>query len=570
VYGTCRHEERLIGTGNRARNRLVWAVKTEPHVMLRLKRVFEGMDKGQFGEVLILDSPQACRDLLWFTQRYPLEVTPLERLQAGAEAHAEREAIVEQITAGDYKPPDFDLAFPPRDYQRVAAALALRSRGLLLADEMGVGKTVSAIAMLTDRATRPAAVVTLTSLPRQWERELRRFMPGVQVHLAAKGTPPENIRARFKGRLPDVVVLNYSKLSGWAEYLATWCRSVIFDEVQELRQGKDTDEDSEKYRGAKHLAQAMDYRLGLSGTPFMNYGEEMWPVIDVLSPGSLGTRPEFLREWCSAFGRHHLVREPRVFGQFLREQGLMLRRTRKDVGRELPACQVIEHTIDTDQEPLRQVEGAAAELARFILEGHEKAKGEKRNAAAELDWRLRQATGIAKAPHVADFTRLLVESGEQVVLFGWHKTVYEVWRERLADLNPQFIIGGMSLPQRERSLELFKRGECKVLVMSLRVGAGLDGLQHVCRTTVFGELDWSSGWHEQDIARVFRDGQAHPVTAYFLVSEWGSDPVIAEVTGLKKLQLEQVRDPKAPLVERLELDPDHMKRLAEHYLRRAS
>ncbi len=558
----------MVGAGARARERDVWAVKVEPHVMVRLKRLFERVDKGQLGEVLILDSHEACRELLWFTQRFPLEVEPLERLQAGAEAHVEQEAMVQQILAGDYKPPEFDLAHPPRDYQRVAAALALRSRGLLLADEMGVGKTCSAIAMLTDPRTRPAAVVTLTSLPRQWERELHRFMPGVRVHLAAKGTPPGDIRSKFRGRLPDVVVLNYSKLAGWAEYLAPWCRSVVFDEVQELRQGKDSEEDSEKYKAARHLAHSVQFRLGLSGTPFLNYGEEMWPVMDVLSPGCLGTRPEFLREWCSGHGNHHVVREPRVFGQYLRDQGLMLRRTRQDVGRELPPCQVIQHVVDTDKEPLRQVEGAAAELARFILQGEETRRGEKREAAAELDWRLRQATGLAKAPHVADFVRLLVENGEQVVLFGWHRAVYDVWRERLADLNPQFIIGGMSLPQRERSLDMFKRRDCRVLVMSLRVGAGLDGLQYASRTEVFGELDWSSGWHEQDIARVFRDGQQHPVTAYFLVSEWGSDPVVAEVTGLKKLQLEQVRDPKAPLVERVDLDPDHLKRLAEHYLRR--
>jgi hypothetical protein len=47
---------------------------------------------------------------------------------------------------------------------------------------------------------------------------------------------------------------------------------------------------------------------------------------------------------------------------------------------------------------------------------------------------LRQATGIAKAPFVADFVRLLVESGEKVLLYGWHREVYSIWRDKLKDL----------------------------------------------------------------------------------------------------------------------------------------
>jgi hypothetical protein len=63
-------------------------------------------------------------------------------------------------------------------------------------------------------------------------------------------------------------------------------------------------------------------------------------VLDVLRPGELGTRSEFTREWCGEQRTLEATppsRTRKAFGSYLREQGIMIRRTRADVGRELPA-----------------------------------------------------------------------------------------------------------------------------------------------------------------------------------------------------------------------------------------
>jgi len=75
-----------------------------------------------------------------------------------------------------------------------------------------------------------------------------------------------------------------------------------------------------------------------------------------------------------------------------------------------------------------------------------------------------------------------------------------------------------------------------------------------------------AGVLEQCVARVGQDGQEHPVFAHFLVSDEGADPVMSEVLGLKKMQIDGLRDPDAELVAKLEVDPGHVKRLAEAYL----
>jgi hypothetical protein len=107
--------------------------------------------------------------------------------------------------------------------------------------------------------------------------------------------------------------------------------------------------------------------------------------------------------------------------------------------------------------------------------------------------------------------------------------------------------------------------ESRVLIMSLRAGSGLDGLQHVCKVGVFGELDWSPGIHDQCEGRYHRDGQAEPAVSYFLVSDVGSDPVVADVLNLKEQGSRPIVDPDQPLFEAADVR-DRMKKLAESVL----
>ena len=265
----------------------------------------------------------------------------------------------------------------------------------------------------------------------------------------------------------------------------------------------------------------------------------------------------------------------------------MLRRTRQEVGRELPPLTRVPHYVDAHLGALHEVSAACRELALYILGQGEKpehllrpvqegdegdpVEASSRNsghllASRELSWRLRQATGLAKAPFVADFVRMIVESGERVVLYGWHREVYRIWMERLANLSPVLYTGSETPREKDVAKEDFLAGRARILVMSLRSGAGLDGLQAACRTVVHGELDWAYGVHEQGEGRVYRDGQSDPVLSYFLTTDVGSDPVVMDALGIKREQLEGVRDPNAALVRKLQIDPERVKRLAEAYL----
>lgn len=550
---------KTYGTAALSKQKRFWLIDAQPHVRMKLKQVFRRIDPEEHGRLKLSATDENCRDLQWFMERFPLEVIGAEELERRARAYDARMETVADIMAGRVELDNTTMAIPPREYQRQAAALVLSSGSLLLADELGLGKTVSAIAVLSRPETLPALVVCPAHLPRQWKKEINRFIPGLKVHLAKKATAYP--LADKDGRLPDVIVMSYHKMSGWADELAGHVRTVIYDEVQELR--KDT---SAKYKAAKHFSERADFRMGLSGTPIYNYGGEFYCVLSALKPGAMGYKDEFFREWCrDSYDKDKAkIKEPKVFGSYLRDQGLMLRRTRADVARELPSLTKIIQQVDCDVRHLRSIESDATELANIIL--GQQGGMEIMRASSEFSNKLRLATGMAKAPYVAEFVRMLLEQGMPVVLFGWHRVVYEMWQERLGPFRPAWYTGSESVAKKSREVERFLDGDTNLLVMSLRSGAGVDGLQARCSTVVFGELDWSPGAMDQCVGRIHRDGQTAPVHAYYLTAADGADPYMIDALDLKRQQIEGVRDPDQDIVEDLQVDPDHVKKLARAYL----
>ena len=566
-----------------------WLIECKADAALRFKRVFRRVSVTSFGTHELSDTTDIAYDLQWFLSRYPMTATSRARthLRARVGEYREQASILDKLLSGRLRPKRVDLALPLREYQLTAVAVTRAMKGLLLADDVGLGKTAVGIGLLSYTDARPALVVTLTHLPTQWRDELAKFAPDLKVHILKKGSPYDlTVGKRGKTEpMPDVLISNYQKLAGWAATLQELgLRTVVFDEAQELRR-----RGSQKYLAAKHVAAESHYTLGLSATPIYNQGDEFHAVVDVVRPDALGSREEFIRERCHDPDRNGgaTIIDPKAFGEYMRENGLMLRRTRIEVGRELPALTRVPHHVDAQLAALQQVGSACRELALYILgqgkkpehltkpvqhddEGNEiKHHDGHFLARMELSWRLRQATGLAKAPFVADFVRLLVEQDERVVLYGWHREVYRVWLERLQNLQPILYSGTESPREKDLAKESFLKGRSRVLVMSLRSGAGLDGLQAVSRTVVFGELDWAYGVHEQAEGRVHRDGQKDPVVAYYLTANTGSDPAVMDALGIKRGQLEGVRDPDAALVQKLQTDPDRIKRLAEAYLQQA-
>lgn len=511
-----------------------WYLEAEPHVAMMAKRIFKKISSTSACVMKIPGTPEVARDLEWFSLRYPLDIPDKEFLETQARKHVDAVRRRDEVLAGTIKPRKFKLALPPRDYQSEAAEVMISQKSMILGDQVGLGKTCTAICVIAQQECQPTVIVALTHLAQQWKREINRFLPKISVHVVTKSSPYDV--SNRKGEWPNVIIITYSKLRYWVDELKDKCRMVIYDEIQELRRSE-----SLKHQSAVRLSKEMEFRFGLSGSPVYNYGGEFFNVFKAINPDALGAQDEFLREWCNGIG---MSAKPRLtnstaFGSWLRENHLMLVRTKKDVSRELPALTKVTHFVEPDKDTFKKSKDRAKELARLLLEGTE--RGQQFRAAGEFDALMRQTTGISKAVAVAGFVEMLLKSGEPVVLFGWHRSCYEIWLSELAEYNPAMYTGSESPAKKDAELQRFKSGETNLLIMSLRSGVGVDGLQERCQTLVFGELDWSPAILEQCVGRVHRDGQSGPVMAYMLVTDSGSDPFMMEVLGIKQDQVDGIR-----------------------------
>ena len=525
---------------------------TPAHVKIKLKKIFEAVPKGH-SSFTFQNTKENCLDLEWFTNRYPMAISKDDkaRLTAKNEEYREFLAEMDRIFTPDYTPHDvkFNDGLAPYKYQQKAIDLFWKTKRLLVGDEVGLGKTITAIGALTKIECLPALVVVQPHLTRQWAKQFEKFT-NLRVHVIETGKPYSLPEA-------DVYICKYTNIYKWSDVFEEMTfKALILDEVQEVRR-----QESRKHEGCKMVADRCEYVMGLSGTPIFNYGFEVWTLYNVIRPGLLDDETSFRREWCGYMDR---VADPVALGSFLRDAYAYIRRTNADeeVQSELPPVNKIVHTVGFDQKAIDAMEDEAKMLAIQVLQGEFVERGQ---AARELSILIRKKTGVSKARDVANYVKMILENGEKVLLAGWHRDVYDIWLEELKQYNPVMYTGSESAVQKDKNKEAFINGESQVMIISLRSGVGLDGLQGSCKYAVLGELDWTNAVHEQVIGRLYREGQPHQVNAIFLVSDSGSDPVVMDILALKKSQQDGINDPNS-LGTKQESDDSIIKEFAKRYL----
>lgn len=537
-------------------------IDAEPHVMQRIRPLFHStgtFTKGKYthNPIALNLSKTTAKDLLWVHSRYNLDIDKklmAELTQLASDYDRIVNAAANSANDGEFKQTAgaLKLSLPLRDHQIKFLNMAKTTKRMLLADKIGLGKTASALSLLCEEECRPAIIVTPPHLCSQWEREIKRFLPQLSTHI---------IKGFVNYELPnvDVIITSYNRLQPWQDVLMNLSRStLIMDEVHELRRTG-----TGKRELCKMIAEKVEYCIGLSGTPIYNYGAEIWSITDVISPGSLGDREEFSHEWCT----WDKVREPSVLNSYLRNLGVMLRREPEEVGLSYGTISKHVYTIDADLKELEKVQDVAKMLAISVLSGK---VGESNESARELDWKLRHATGVAKARPVAEFVKMLCEQGEKVLLAGWHRDVYDIWLKDLKEYNPVMYTGTESPAQKDKAVKSFIEGDAKIFIISLRSGMGLDGLQRIASTVVFGELDWSPHVMDQVVGRLSRDGQTKHVQAFYLNIADGADPHMIKVLNVKRSQhdgLVEGKQADAEILKDAGADNDRIKEMAKEYLK---
>lgn len=565
----------------------MWNIKGEPCVCQMAKRLFPGCVGRRRGSVRFAANKRTIGDLNWLMLRYPLEIRSKAKWEQAIEEARNHVLNRERINKHPIKvtPPNTYFKGTLREFQKEGLGYLLQNNRMLLADEMGLGKTVQALAFLSKTQLFPVLLVVPPHLIRNWQREIDRFLrvrakgdnvvaerdrrseegdrysenSPAEASRLQKVIPKDDEDADSAGDAEDVeyadgacdiedaarasvhviqglrpyplptahiYIIHYLLLRGWKNELPQMgFKAIIFDEIQELRHSG-----TEKYSAASLAADSCDTIIGLSGTPIYNRGAEIWNVMNIIDYHSLGDWDSFTREWCYGY-RSDIVKDPVVLGEYLKREGLLYRRTKEQVLKELPPKRRLVQEIDSDIRVYDALMEGTLEKVRQLDIADNLEKG---RLVEQISQEERQATGIAKAPYVCSFVKALLEGEEKVLLFAHHHKVMDIYRKLLKSYKPVFITGRETEKQKDASLKAFMEGKTSLCCISLRAAAGLNLQRASC--VVFGELDWSPAVHSQAEDRAHRIGQQDSILCYYLVGSKGSDQDIQEALGLKVSQ----------------------------------
>lgn len=426
-----------------------------------------------------------------------------------------------------------------RDYQlegfRWLARLADAELSACLADDMGLGKTLQAIALLLYRAKQgPALVVAPTSVCENWQRELTRFAPSLEVRLfagAGRERELDGLRARH------IVVTSYALLQQNAEQLQrVHFATAILDEAQLIKNAE-----SQRAQAACALDAAV--RFALTGTPVENHIGDLYSIFRFLAPDLVGTWPAFNRRFGAPRAGETGNQARRSLKRLLRPY--LLRRTKAQVLDELPPLTEIEHRVELSGAEVALYEGIRRQ-ALAALEGGVKNPQARLRVLAEIT-RLRRlcchphlvAPGApAESAKLDALLELIIElraGHHRALVFSQFVDVLTLVKARLEaqGIAYQYLDGSTPPPRRTAAVDAFQAGDGDVFLISLKAGGfglNLTAADYVIHVDPW----WNPAVESQASDRAHRIGQTRPVTVYRLIASGTIEERIVELHKKKR------------------------------------
>lgn len=420
---------------------------------------------------------------------------------------------------------------------RAVRAVLRRMRGrALLADEVGLGKTIEAGLALKEYLLRGMAAKVLILVPpvlvEQWREELSSKF-GIEAEVFSS---EEGHEGPFWGRahvaIASLALARREPHRGGI--LAQSYDVVIVDEAHHLRR-----RETSAWRLVNHIKTRS--LLLLTATPLQNDLDELYNLATLLRPGQLGTPAEF-RARFQVRGEARKLRDSGSLRALLRE--LMVRHTRASAAVTLPRR--VARTVCV---PMKEPEREAYEkLSAFVRTLGRAAGGNplflltllQREAGSDLRAALPTLRKVgARLPadgraQLRDIERaiealpgpskwgalrgiLAHTQGKCLIFTEFRETQERLARELAANGETVEVFhGSLTAAQKAGALARFE-GPSRLLLSSPAGGEGAN-LQF-CRILVNYDLPWNPMRIEQRIGRLHRLGQTGEVSIYNLASK---------------------------------------------------
>lgn len=418
----------------------------------------------------------------------------------------------------------------------------------VLADDMGLGKTVQTLAHLQcekeqKRFKKASLIIAPTSLVWNWYEEAKRFTPELNVLIFHGSDRHHDAFDDY-----DLVISTYGLVQrDKARFLSYRFYYIILDEAQLIKNARTKTTQIVQQLHGKH-------RLCLTGTPLENHLGELWSLFHFLMPGLLGTAKEFRQCFKIPIEKHAdgdkqalLVRRVKPF---------MLRRTKNQVARELPA--------KTEMTRMLELSGAQRDLYETIRMSMEtkvreaitrQGLGKSHIVLLDALLKLRQvccdprllslpAASIAhgtsvKLASLLDLLDNLMAEGRAVLVFSQFTSMLSLIEAALIERQYAYLKLTGQTQHRQSVVHDFQTGKAPIFLISLKAGGtGLNLTR--ADTVIHYDPWWNPAVEDQATDRSHRIGQEHPVFVYKLITSGTVEEAILKMQSKKRQLFEGV------------------------------
>ena len=357
----------------------------------------------------------------------------------------------------------------------------------LLADEMGVGKTIQAIALAyLYRDSWPVLIVCPGSMKYLWKGEIQTWLGFKDKRINILNSSKQKIsqEAYF-------YIISYDLVSHILKKLKKMTFNfVILDEAHSIK-----NRISLRAKTILPIAIRAQRLILMTGTPLLAKPLEGYPLLYALRPDLFQYFKKYAYRYCDP--------QPTPFGvnwsgtSNTKElhwllSTLMVRRLKKDVLNRLPPKRRQKVTIETNPEIIQEIKTART-----------KVKGRTGTLEAYT------LTATAKKEGVCEYISDLLETEEKFIVFAYHHEMLNRIESLIKEKNIDYIRIDGSTKQDKRYeyvTHFQKKKSCQVAILSI-VAASTGITLNSAHIVVFAELTWTPSIMIQAEDRAHRIGQ---------------------------------------------------------------
>lgn len=402
--------------------------------------------------------------------------------------------------------------------------------GAILADDMGLGKTIQLIGYLLlvrerEQIAEPALIICPTTVLGNWQKELERFAPGLQVyvHYGPNRLKGEDFSAKIgagnnlAGK-PDVVLTTYTLAQlDFADLERIEWDAIVLDEAQHIKNPQTKQSRAiRKLKGKHHIA--------LTGTPMENQLTELWTIFDFVNKGYLGSLARFQERFVRPIERDKNREKIQELRNVIKP--FILRRTKRDrdVALNLPEkleqkayCPLTAEQAALYQEIITETFAILDNLEGFERQGYvlrlinqlkqlcDHPALYLKDFSNENTW-LKRSTKLEKLVEILD---IVLEQEESALIFTQYIGMGQMMQTLLENrygIQVPFLRGSTSKEMRDQMVAAFQNREFPVFILSLKAGGtglNLTAANHV----IHYDRWWNPAVENQATDRAYRIGQ---------------------------------------------------------------